>query len=51
LQLFSSLTKENSKANARIAFINADWQDFQGVSVLEENPARNICWIAILKPM
>jgi len=49
---FFSLTKENSKANARIAFLNADWRDFQGVSALEENPAQSICiddYIGLLK--
>ena len=40
---FFSLAKENSKASARTAFLNADWRDFQGVSALEENPARSIC--------
>lgn len=43
---FFSLTKENSKANARIAFLNADWRDFQGVSELEENPARSIWYLS-----
>ena len=38
---FFSLAKENLKANARIAFLNADWRDFQGVSAMEENPARS----------
>jgi len=49
---FFSLAKENSKANARIAFLNADWRDFQGVSALEENPAQSICiddYIGLLK--
>ena len=49
---FFSLTKENSKANARIAFLNADWRDFQGVSAMEENPAQSICiddYIGLLK--
>ena len=40
---FFSLTKENSKANARIAFLNADWRDFQGVSAMEEDPTQSIC--------
>ena len=49
---FFSLAKENSKANGRIAFLNADWRDFQGVSAMEENPARSICiddYISLLK--
>ena len=40
---FFSLAKENSKANGRIAFLNADWRDFQGVSAMEEDPTQSIC--------
>ena len=49
---FFSLTKENSKSNARIAFLNADWRDFQGVSAIEEDPTQSICiddYIGLLK--
>ncbi len=39
---FFPLAKENSKSKARIAFLNADWRDFQGVSALSEDPGRSI---------
>ena len=39
---FFPLVKENSKGRARIAFLNADWRDFQGVSALNEDPGRSI---------
>jgi len=36
------LAKEHVKTNARIAFLNADWRDFQGVSAMEEEPGQSI---------
>jgi len=36
------LAKEHSMTSARIAFLNADWRDFQGVSALEEDPGQSI---------
>ncbi len=39
---FFPLVKEHSKVRARIAFMNADWRDFQGVSALNEDPGRSI---------
>ncbi len=36
------LFRERSKANARIAFLNADWRDFQGLAAREESPSRTI---------
>ncbi|GAF75534.1 unnamed protein product, partial [marine sediment metagenome] len=39
---FFPSAKENSKIRARIAFLNADWRDFQGVSALNEDPGRSI---------
>ena len=41
-QEFFPLAKEHSKSSARIAFLNADWRDFQGVSALEEDPGQSI---------
>ncbi len=34
------LFREHSRKKARIAFLNADWRDFQGVSAMEEDPGR-----------
>ncbi len=39
---FFPLAKEHSKTSARIAFLNADWRAFQGVSALEEDPCQSI---------
>ena len=36
------LLREYTKAHARIAFMNADWRDFQGVSATEEDPGQSI---------
>jgi hypothetical protein len=36
------LFREHSKTNARIAFLNADWRDFQGLAAMEEDPDQNI---------
>ena len=36
------LFRENSKANARIAFLIADWRDFQGMAAMEEDPDQSI---------
>ena len=42
LREFFALAKEHSKTSARIAFLNADWRAFQGVSALEEDPGQSI---------
>ena len=39
---FFSLAKEHSKPSARIAFLNADWRAFQGVSALEEDAGQSV---------
>jgi len=39
---FFPLARDHSKNKARIAFLNADWRDFQGVSALNEDPGRSI---------
>jgi len=39
---FFPLAREHSKNKARIAFLNADWRDFQGVPALNEDPGRSI---------
>ena len=36
------LFKENSRTNARIAFLNADWRGFQGIAAMEEDPTQSI---------
>jgi len=36
------LFREQAKAHARIAFMNADWRAFQGVSAKEEDPGQSI---------
>jgi len=39
---FFPLAQEYSGTEARIAFLNADWRDFQGVSAREEDSDRSI---------
>jgi len=39
---FFPLAQEHSRAEARIAFLNADWRDFQGVSALQESSEQSI---------
>ena len=39
---FFSLVYENSKPMTRIAFLNADWRDFQSVPALEEDASKSI---------
>ena len=39
---FFPLAKEHSGTSTRIAFLNADWRAFQGVSALEEDPGQSI---------
>lgn len=39
---FFSLAKEHSKPSARIAFLNADWRAFQGVSALKEDAGQGV---------
>jgi len=36
------LLRKYTKAHARIAFMNADWREFQGVSATEEDPGQSI---------
>ena len=36
------LFREYTKAHARIAFMNADWRNFQGVAAVEEDPGQSI---------
>ena len=36
------LFREHAKPNARLAFLNADWGEFQRVSALEEDPDQSI---------
>jgi len=36
------LFKENSKTNARIAFLIADWRGFQGIAAMEEDSDQSI---------
>ena len=37
-----SLMKEHSKPSTRIAFLNADFRDFQGIPAIDEDPANGI---------
>jgi len=39
---FFLLAREHVGNGARMAFLNADWRDFQGVSVLDENAEQSI---------
>jgi len=39
---FFMLAREHVRSDARLAFLNADWRDFQGISALEENPEQAI---------
>ena len=36
------LFKEQSKRDARIAFLNSDWRDFSGMAAREEDPKKSI---------
>lgn len=36
------LFREYTKAHARIAFLNADWRDFQGLAAMDEDPDQSI---------
>ena len=36
------LFREHSRRHARIAFLNADWREFQGVAATEEDPDQSI---------
>jgi hypothetical protein len=35
-------SREGSKRTAPMAFLNADWRDFQGVGAMEEDPDQSI---------
>jgi len=37
-----SLLKDNSKPSTRIAFLNADFRDFQGIPATDEDPENGI---------
>jgi len=42
IERFLLLAHQNVKETTRIAFLNADWRDFQSTSVLKENPDSSI---------
>ena len=42
LENFFGLAFLNAKKGTHIAFINADWRDFQGIAAREEDPGRSI---------
>ena len=42
LKGFFQLAHENTKKTTRIAFLNADWRDFQSTPALKENPDNSI---------
>jgi len=42
LSEFFSLAYENSKPTARLAFLNADWRDFQSTPAVKEDPSNSI---------
>jgi ParB/RepB/Spo0J family partition protein len=39
---FLHLARDHAKPSTRLAFLNADWRNFQGRSALEENASNNI---------
>jgi len=39
---FFQLAYENAKSSTRLAFLNADWRNFQGISALKENDRDSI---------
>jgi len=42
LENFFALAHLNTKKSTQLAFINADWRDFQGTPARDENPANSI---------
>ena len=42
---FFLLAKENTKKGARVAFLNADWRDFQSVAAIDEEESHAITMI------
>ena len=42
LETFFGLALFNAKQGTHMAFINADWRDFQGIAAREEDPGRSI---------
>jgi hypothetical protein len=36
------LIREHTKTNGRIAFLNADWRNFKGISAMEEDPGQGV---------
>lgn len=41
-EIFFALVKEHTKKTTRLAFINADWRDFQGQTALDETRENSI---------
>lgn len=39
---FFALARQNIRAGGRIAFLNADWRDFQSTAAMDENPIASI---------
>lgn len=39
---FFALAKENTKPTARLAFLNADWREFQSTAAIDEDPGQAI---------
>ena len=48
---FFQLAYENAKSSTRLAFLNADWRNFQGISALNENERDSILIIDYSKIM
>ena len=42
LENFFALAHLNAKKSTQLAFINADWRDFQGTPARDENPTNSI---------
>ena len=54
LENFFALAHLNAKKSTQLAFINADWRDFQGTPARDENPANSIMsddYLHIMKKM
>jgi hypothetical protein len=43
------LMRDNSKPSTRMAFLNADFRDFQGISALDENPDNAVLLLDYMK--
>jgi len=44
-----SLMREHSKPSTRIAFLNADFRDFQGIPAMDEDPENAILLLDYMK--